>query len=381
MNRKQAILSYNALRGLCALGIFFHHNSYLAASYNPFWRGLYESFLQYGSRCTSFFFILSGFLLAYTWKNEPWKEYIKRKFIRLYPLVLTVFFLALGCSFVMNDAINGDVSTGSPLWWSNVLFNVTLTKAFVPLEVVFYSFHAPSWYISVLIGFYIAGYFFLKVLYSLSDTAKRRCILRKMAVFTAWVYAVQFVLCLIIDIGGFSEYSLYLTYINPYFRIFGEGLFGILLCEYMPVLRKNVARWNKTLLEALAAILFLLFFMINNLISSSLWRAWIWFIPVGFLMIAFYGDQGLLSRVLRGRGWQFFGKISFELYMTHAFVYEGFPVIAGLFSQEWKDWLLYHAGTRLILTLFLSILFAWMVHQGFNWGIKKVLNRSRAIYS
>lgn len=372
--QKKAIVSYNALRGLCALGIFFHHNSYLAASDNLFWQGFYQEFLQYGSRCTSFFFILSGFLLAYTWKNESWGKYIKRKLVRLYPLVLLVFLMAVGCSFVMNDAINGEVTLGSPLWWSNIVFNVTLTKAFIPFEVVFYSFHGPSWYISVLLGLYIAGYFFVKVLNSASGESGKLHLLRKMTVCVALVYVAQFVLCLFIDTVGFSEYSLYLTYINPYFRILGEGLLGVLLCEYMPMIQQKIVGWNKTALEIIALISFILFLSLNRVISSSLWRAWIWFIPVGFLLVAFYGDQGLISAMLRGRSWQFLGSISFEMYMTHAFVYEGFPIIVGIFDKDLEKWFLNHAGTRLIFTLFFSLAFAWVVHQGINWGLKKLRN-------
>ena len=104
---KRNIVSYNALRGLCAVGIFCHHNSYLADALNPFWQGIYNCFLKYGSRCTSFFFIMSGFLLAYTWKDRNFGDYIKRKLKRLYPLTLFVFVLAIGCSFVLNDAVNG----------------------------------------------------------------------------------------------------------------------------------------------------------------------------------------------------------------------------------------------------------------------------------
>ena len=45
-------------------------------------------------------------------------------------------------------------------------------------------------------------------------------------------------ICLIMTIIG--KGSLYLRYVNPWFRIFGEGLAGILLCEYMPKIQKKV---------------------------------------------------------------------------------------------------------------------------------------------
>ena len=162
--RRKNIASYNALRGICALGIFCHHNSYLAEASNPFWQQLYNYFLKYGSRCTSFFFLMSGFLLAYTWRNVPFGSFMKGKLKRLYPLTLLVLILAIGCSFILNNTVNGNMAIGSPMWILSLVLNLTLIKAFIPVEDVFYSFHGPSWYISVLFVFYIVGYFVVKKL-------------------------------------------------------------------------------------------------------------------------------------------------------------------------------------------------------------------------
>lgn len=51
-NRRKQISSYNALRGICAVGILFSHMSYLGKGVNPFWSSLYVHFMKYGSRCT-----------------------------------------------------------------------------------------------------------------------------------------------------------------------------------------------------------------------------------------------------------------------------------------------------------------------------------------
>lgn len=162
MNSKRKIFSYNALKGIGAFGILFSHMSYLSEGKNPFWSWFYEHFMRYGSRCSSLFFVISGFFLAYTWKKADFGTYIKGKLRRIYPLTLIVFILAFICSFIQSDTVNGNMAVGSPMWMISIILNITLLKAFVPNREIFYSFYGPSWYISVLFVFYIIGYFMVK---------------------------------------------------------------------------------------------------------------------------------------------------------------------------------------------------------------------------
>lgn len=363
-DRKRQIDSYNAFRGICAVGILFSHMFYLSNASNPFWKYLYDHFMRYGSRCTSFFFIMSGFLLAYTWKDIEFGKYIKGKLKRLYPLTLCVLILAIGCSFFLNDMVNGDMPVGSLLWLLSIILNLVLLKAFVPIESVFYSFHGPSWYISVLIIFYVVGYFVVKE--NNKGTHRRKLLIESISI----VYIIEFVLCIMIDTKELSDLRLYLTYVNPYFRIFGEGMLGVLLCVYMPQIQLRIAKWDKNVLEIGALVTFFGFFIANNFVSSSIWSAWVWFIPVSSVIIAFYQDEGIVSGIFKSSFWQFLGNISFEMYMTHAFVYEGIPVAVGIVSKTLKSWIIYHSGTRFLITLIVSVVLAEIVHILFNF--KKV---------
>lgn len=360
---KRRIGSYNALRGVCALGILFSHMSYLSVADNPFWKFIYDHFMRFGSHCCSFFFIMSGFLLAYTWKDEGFRQFIKGKLKRLYPLTVFVFVLAVGCSFILNETVNGDMAIGSPLWLLSVVLNLLLLKAFVPIETVFYSFHGPSWYVSVLIVFYIIGYFVARKIKNRVDGKKTKVFVGKGILLA---YLIGLAVCLVVDMNDLSSARLYLTYVNPYFRIFGEGMLGVLLCELMPQIQERIHSLNRDLLEIVALIIFVVFFVVNNFVSSSVWSAWVWFIPVSLILIAFYKDDGIVSLLFKGRFWQFLGNVSFEIYMTHAFVYEGLPVMAGMVSETMQSWIVYHAGTRFVITLIASIVFAWTVHIVFN---------------
>ena len=68
------------------------------------------------------------------------------------------------------------------------------------------------------------------------------------------------------------------------------------------------------------------------------------------------------------------GNISFELYMTHAFVYEGLPIVAGVVNNDMKKWLISHAGIRFVITAILSFLAAWIINM-----ILRTVKRKKAL--
>lgn len=367
--QKRQINSYNALRGICAVGILFSHMSYLGQSTNPIWSSLYIHFMKYGSRCTSFFFIMSGFLVAYTWKDASLSQYMRGKFKRIYPLTFLVFLLAVACSFVLNETVNEGMAVGDPLWIVSILLNPLLLKAYVPVESVFYSFHGPSWYVSVLFGFYIIAYFLLKKLNAIDKKKADRLLGYEVLA----VYAVQLIVCLLVDFMQLEQMRLYLTYVNPYFRIMGEGMMGILLCRRMPEIQDVFRTYHRTWIEIIAITVFFVDFLVNNFVQSSIYSAWIQVFPMALLLIAFYEDSGVISTWFKKRGWQELGNISFELYMTHAFVYEGLPVIFTILSKGLGDWFISHAGTRFVITFSACIVFAGIVHVLLNTRRRKTI--------
>lgn len=106
------------------------------------------------------------------------------------------------------------------------------------------------------------------------------------------------------------------------------------------------------------------------MIHTSFLSAWAWAIPSACLLAAFYSDAGKAAEILHAKPFQVIGNISFELYMTHAFVYEGLPIAVGMINNNMKKWLVSHAGTRFIITATLSFLVAWIVNM-----ILKAVNR------
>lgn len=389
--KRKKNLSYNALRGIAALGIFFSHMSYLKASDTQFWSGLYTFFMRHGSVCCSVFYILSGFLAVYTWRNSTFREYFTRKLKKNYPLVFYVLVLAVALDYVMsrNAVINEGVSAGSPQWWFNILMGVTMLKAFIPYESTFYSFHGPSWYFSGLVVFWVLAYFIVpKLVGAITDIkdaqnakdnllnnnnllnhSNQKLAVGWVTVICAVAYAVQAVICIYIDVKQLSDIRLWATYVNPWFRIFGECFLGMIIACHIEDMKLTKNSSGK--LKVFAIVFAFAVILLRNVMATSLWSAWIYALPISLLLISFYNDEGKVAGVLKAKPFQFLGDISFELYMTHAFVYEGLPIAVGIVSTDFKGWLVYHAGTRFIITMALAIVFAWMVQMVFGLVRKK----------
>jgi peptidoglycan/LPS O-acetylase OafA/YrhL len=345
--------SYNALRGLFAVGILFSHMSYLGASDSGFWQFVYSYIMRHGSVCTSFFYITAGFLACYAWKKMNLRKYAGRKLKRLYPLALGVFLLALLLDVLMGGSgvINKDMAAGSVRYFLSVLLNLTMLKAFVPQESIFYSFHGPSWFLSALVVFYLIAFYLIPAV-----KANRRY-LHLTCGICALAYAAEFAICVF---AAGKNNSLWLCYINPFFRIFGECFLGIILYMYMPRLTALIR--GKSAAEILAAVFAVVFYVSISFTHTYLESALLQAVPVAVLLVAFNTDSGAVSRFLATRPMQKLGDISFELYMTHAFVYEGIPVAAGIVSLSVRDWVIGHPGTRFVMTLIASLIFAQITH-------------------
>jgi len=313
MKLKQRLDALTSLRFFAALMIVVHHT----ASYDLF--GFSDKIQNTGVLNTgvSFFFVLSGFILAYVYpKLETWVEirrFLWARIARVWPGLLASFFIAFWLL---------------PLTWEykTGLANLFMVNAWVPYFSYAFSYNAPSWSISTEFFFYIA-FPFLIFRWEKTWHWKLLCsgiVLILVIGVINWLSLPEF------DPNTDFVTVNDLLYIHPVSRIF-EFIFGMFVVKMW---RANLVdtHWSKscaTLYEVAAIILSIL--SVVFITPIAMWLDSVWMVRGVSVWLSGSGSMfafALLIYVLAmGRGWISFwlshpalvllGEISFALYLLH----------------------------------------------------------------
>ncbi|MBO3096364.1 acyltransferase family protein [Cellulomonas dongxiuzhuiae] len=131
--------SLTGLRFIAALLVFGHHVSALGVMTNES-----LNFLRPGAAGVSFFFILSGFILTWTARDDDTAPlFWRRRFARVYPA-----YAAAWVGVMTINLISGDGASVRDL------FALTLLQSWVPDESAYFATSAVFWTLSVEAFFY-----------------------------------------------------------------------------------------------------------------------------------------------------------------------------------------------------------------------------------
>ena len=250
------IRSLTGWRYVFAVVIFLHH--YLIDG---------KSALQAGGVIgVTFFFMLSGFLLAYGYKKRLLTremttcDFWKARVVKLYPLHLLCFaaiFLLGIRSFAMTDL-------------PKAALNLLLLQSWVPLSDYYMSYNAVSWFLSDELFFYLMFPFVLPVLLNSSG--------KKIAV-GAGIFAILYsTAAALIPLDHYHAYF----YINPLFR-FADFVFGILVFRIFDQ-RRQATGGHASRAEAGAILLIVATFILFDYIPK----------PYHYCSIIFWGPVAIL---------------------------------------------------------------------------------------
>ncbi len=274
-------------------------------------------------QAVTFFFVLSGFILAYVYQNiSGLKAHIKffiARFARIWPAHLATLLLLV---FLLPEVFK--VRSAD---WPVFLSNLFLVHAWWPQWRVFFSYNATSWSISTEAFFYL---FFPLLLFGMN----RRWYMPLLLCGSVLVSLLC--VCNLLHLPEFDPLKLSnqgLTYIHPLARIFD---FALGMTAYLFWKEKLSERafhiLPATLLELSAIVLVVLF----NLSSAAMRYACIpvlgdagafWMqnsgpslIGFAFLICVFAMEKGLLSRLFSTRPFVLLGEISFGIYLMHGVI-------------------------------------------------------------
>lgn len=320
MNRPQKLDALTSLRFFAAAMIVITHAHHIFGSFGianaaPLGQGV------------SFFFVLSGFILAYNYPSFANKQEIQRFFIarfaRIWPLHIVTCFLWIFLIFDF-DRQSYFPGVGGLL---RLVSNVFLVQAWIPLHDWALSFNGVAWSISAEFFFYLA----FPLLIMLWGRYWHWTIAALASVIIVILAVAQQ-----LNLPGEDAYLgvglLGMVYFNPLVRIF-EFAIGIAVARFVRQRHGIASTWSPA--QWLVIEIATIFAVMVALVAAAnfsgiqqtfgnaaayyftrdgLWLFW------ALLIAVFALSNGPIRKLLSFRIFVFLGEISFALYLIHALV-------------------------------------------------------------
>ncbi|MFC4145048.1 acyltransferase family protein [Micromonospora mangrovi] len=288
--------SLTGLRWIAALLVFGFHVATMRIVAEPDFKAVVDKAFALGLSGVEFFFILSGFVLVWSYRpGERRRTFLRRRLAKIYPNHLLMWAVVLLVGLWFADPVN--------LWAAGG--NLLLLQAWNPTPGYFYSVNTVSWSLSCELFFYLCLPFALPVLRRLRPAA-------------LWAVVVAAPLLIVALWPGQrlvpEESRWWFTQVFPVVRSL-EFWMGVAAAELM-----RRGRWRGPNLTV-ASLLFL-----TTWVAAAQWiRAELWaaLLAVAYLLvITAAADADVRGRRTpwRSRPMVWLGEVSFAFYLVHVFV-------------------------------------------------------------
>jgi peptidoglycan/LPS O-acetylase OafA/YrhL len=348
-----------SLRFFFAFFVFTSHINFVEQNTGTVLYKIYNSILNEGFLGVSFFFILSGFILSYSYKSKlirnqiSFKQFWVARIARIYPLHIVTLLISIPLTF-------GESFKNIPIWISGLISNIFLVQSFIPLNEIFFSFNGVSWSISNEMFFY-ALFPILTLFYY------KYCQLVKFTVL----------LLLLVPIGIYfipSEIEHRYFYINPIIRL-ADFLIGIFLYYLYSYFKSSKVLKNKTTttsFEIISILLFGLFFKAHGIIPKGYRYSCYYWLSMSSIILIFAYQAGYISKLLSHKYFVFLGEISFSFYLWHHLIIVYILKLNGIFIFTQNQYIL--VFIMLIISLVLSYISYRFIEIPCNTYIKRKYN-------
>ncbi|MDD9266522.1 acyltransferase family protein [Paenibacillus sp. GCM10023248] len=320
--------------------------------------GLFKNF-QFGYIGVSFFFVLSGFILAYNYHSkftELNKTTIQNFYIARLAKVYPVHLLTLGLSIpyvllISARTLDRDFFTG-------LFANLLMIQSFFPLPfgTMPYSFNSVSWSLSDELFFYIMFPFVVYLLQKLKINTGALKILIIILAFICMIFLTTFS-----TLYREAKLDDWYYYVFPIFRAF-DFVIGILVGMLFATKKVQENHINKSLfnlLEIFSLCLLVVWISLSPYISQ-VFRFSIYYVPMWCILIYIFAYQGgFVSKALSNRLFVLLGEASFSFYMIHLLVinYVGVYPMGSLLNH--------------LITFFGSILLSILIYLIYEEPLRK----------
>ena len=312
----------------------------------------FSLFQGYGPCGVTFFFILSGFVMTAGYgdnvlkPNLGYASFLKKRFVRIYPLHLLCLILALFAYMYANHLGGLPMSCGDMKIY---LASVLLLQTWIPLRTVYYGCNDVAWFLADILFFYALFPMAVRVVYRLSG---RRLL---------WVMIIVLaVYCLMLPCVPKQKVH-WAIYICPPVR-FLDFAWGIVLYRLFTTVEKNgrlMCKINamsitaKTAIELFSLLSVVVVLQLQGMLSERWGYASVYW-PVMFVLIFIFAVSGkygggIVSRFFENKLFYRLGALSFTFYMIHFVVIR---VLKTFMQDKGIHW-------SLCLQLSLCLLIAW----------------------
>lgn len=287
---------------------------FVMLSHLEFLRNTNLSFLSIdeGYASVTLFFILSGFVLSYSYQNRLLnKETLISKFYvariaRVYPIHIITFLITILLLPIANNSFR------------YYFYNITLIQAYIPSDKYYFDFNAVSWSLSVEMFFYLLFPFLIKF---------RN---RYLVLITLFLLTIK----IINPFEAIGKTHAFL-YIFPLFRL-PDFIIGILLYRIRKKYTFASIPSLTSLYQIVSVMILIIFMLLLKKVNISYRYDIYHIIPMALIIYSFSFSNGILGKCLSNKFLVILGESSFSLYMIHQLVIRYMINRVGLENLNWK---------------------------------------------
>lgn len=294
---KKRIASLQGLKGYAILLVIISHYSFFTNKYG------HNIFYYAGCIGVGIFIIVSGYLTY--WNYTETKEYFKSRIIRIYPLFIITFLLAIPLQINLKD-FNSYLAN-----FPKAVCNLLLINAWIPNQNYYYSFNSVSWFLTLVVFFALVTKPLIK---QIKKTTRRTSI-----ILLTIIIVIEIILSLVFQN---KTYSHWLLYICPAVRLL-DYINGMLLCKIMMGKTRVNEKNNYALQFGIIATIIIVLVLLETsfFINSDWYLNAVWIISILLLLGMLVCEEGTVDRIIfKNKIILFIASISFELFLIHQLV-------------------------------------------------------------
>jgi peptidoglycan/LPS O-acetylase OafA/YrhL len=334
----------------------------------------------HGPGIVAFFFLLSGFILTYTYHDRfvtrrprAIRNFLVARLVRVLPAYVLAFVIVIGATVALHGvSVIHALKYGLFPW--KILAHLTLVQSWIPNIHWYYAFNPPAWSLSSECFFYLT---FPLLLLGLATGS----LLRRVAVFAAfsavWVAVLGLYLSSPVDPVRDELKWMWLGYVFPLTRVFDFAC-GAALGVLFVRLRPNVGpargwrywAWGLTELGALGALWATLHFcpvhFDGNRLRHHMLSAFGYYLPASALLVWVGAlGRGPLSRAVSWSPLVYLGELSYGIYIFH------FPLLSLTFNLLAGWGINAHVSVGMALTYVATVGFAALSYHFWETPIRR----------